>query len=93
MRSLPVATGFNYSDLNNLAVFQYTGAPLAYPTLDPTVYIPVSKTPLVETNLHVSLLYELLRTRLTFSCAQPLVPSPVVRIIPENCTAQPETCY
>jgi len=50
IRSLP--NGRNYSDLNNLAVLRYAGASSGNPTLDPTVYIPVSQTPLVETNLH-----------------------------------------
>ena len=57
IRSLPVATGrsFNYSDLNNLAVLHYAGASSGNPKSDPTVDIPVSQTPLVETELHVSL--------------------------------------
>jgi hypothetical protein len=71
IRSLPVAAGrsFNYSDLNNLAVLHYAGASSGNPKSDPTVNIPVSQTPLVETELHVSLPNELLRTRLTFPCA------------------------
>jgi len=44
---------FNFSDVNNLAVLRYEGAPDANPTADPTVNIPVSQLPLVETNLHV----------------------------------------
>ncbi|KAF8493492.1 laccase [Russula emetica] len=52
IRSLPNATARNYSDLNNLAVLHYAGASSGNPTSDPTVYIPVSQTPLVETNLH-----------------------------------------
>jgi hypothetical protein len=66
MRSLPIFPGQNFSNLNNLAVLHYAGAPSGNPTSDPTVNIPVSRTPLVETNLHVSLPYELLGTRLTF---------------------------
>ncbi len=81
IRSLPNATAQNYSNLNNLAVLHYSGASSGNPTSDPTVNIPVSQTPLVETNLHVSLSYEPLHTRLTFRCAQPLVSSTVVRII------------
>ena len=72
IRSLPSVTGrnFNYSDLNNLAVLHYAGASSGNPTSDPTVNIPVSRSPLVETNLHVSLLHELVRaTRLTLRCA------------------------
>ncbi|KAN0114020.1 multicopper oxidase [Russula decolorans] len=52
IRSLPNATGRNYSNLNNLAVLHYAGASSGNPTSDPTVNIPVSQTPLVETNLH-----------------------------------------
>jgi len=69
IRSLPNAAGRDYSNLNNLAVLHYAGASSGNPTSDPTVNIPVSQTPLVETDLHVSLPYELLRTRLTFRCA------------------------
>jgi hypothetical protein len=69
IRSLPNAAGRNYSNLNNLAVLHYAGASSGNPTSDPTVNIPVSQTPLVETELHVSLPYDLLRTRLTFRCA------------------------
>ncbi|KAI0252565.1 laccase [Lactifluus subvellereus] len=53
IRALPktqIRTG-NFSDLNNLAVFHYAGAPDANPTVDPTANI-TSKLPLVETNLH-----------------------------------------
>ncbi|KAI0297810.1 multicopper oxidase-domain-containing protein [Multifurca ochricompacta] len=52
MRALPNAAGRNFSNLNNLAVLHYAGAPDTNPTVDPTVNIPVSKLPLVETNLH-----------------------------------------
>jgi hypothetical protein len=55
IRSLPDDPGRNFSDLNNLAVLHYAGAANADPTSDPTVNIPVSQLPLVETNLHVSL--------------------------------------
>ena len=69
IRSLPNGAGRNYSNLNNLAVPHYAGASNKNPTSDPTVNIPVSQSPLVETDLHVSLPYELLRTRLTLRCA------------------------
>ncbi|KAH9074384.1 laccase [Lactarius deliciosus] len=49
IRSLP--PGRDFSNLNNLAILSYAGAP-ANQTVDPTVNIPVSKLPLVETNLH-----------------------------------------
>jgi len=52
IRSLPNAPGRNFGNLNNLAVLHYQGAPNANPTVDPTVNIPVSQNPLVETNLH-----------------------------------------
>ena len=69
IRSLPNAAGRNYSNLNNLAVLRYAGASSENPTSDPAVNIPVSQTPLVETDLHVSLPYELFRMRLNFHCA------------------------
>jgi len=50
IRSLP--PGLNYSDFNNLAVLRYAGAANENPTADPTMDIPVSQIPLVETNLH-----------------------------------------
>jgi hypothetical protein len=65
----PTAIGRNYSNMNNLAILHYAGAPEENPQQDPTVNIPVSQTPLVETDLHVSFSNELLRTRLTFRCA------------------------
>jgi iron transport multicopper oxidase len=54
IRSLPNEAGVarNYSNLNNLAVLHYAGAPSGNPTSDPTVNIPVSQIPLVETALH-----------------------------------------
>jgi hypothetical protein len=52
IRSLP--PGRDFTDLNNLAILRYAGAPNQNPTDDPTVNIPVSQNPLVETNLHVS---------------------------------------
>ncbi|KAI0258275.1 laccase [Gloeopeniophorella convolvens] len=52
IRSLPNAAGHNFTNLANLAVLHYAGAPNANPTTDPTTNIPVSKLPLVETNLH-----------------------------------------
>jgi hypothetical protein len=45
----------NFSDFTNLAILRYAGAPDGNPKVDPTVNI-TSKTPLVETNLHVSVL-------------------------------------
>jgi hypothetical protein len=59
IRSLPNAAGRNfttldYANLNNLAILNYAGADVATPTADPTVSVPVSKLPLVETNLHIS---------------------------------------
>jgi len=50
MRSLP--PGRDFTNLNNLAILRYAGAPKAHPTVDPTVNVPVSKNPLIETNLH-----------------------------------------
>ncbi|KAI0285663.1 laccase 1 [Russula brevipes] len=52
IRSLPNAPGRNFGNLNNLAILRYAGAPKANPTVDPTVNIPVSQNPLVETALH-----------------------------------------
>jgi hypothetical protein len=52
IRSLP--PGRNFSDSNNLAILRYAGAPNQNPTVDPTVNVPVSQNPLVETDLHVS---------------------------------------
>jgi len=57
MRSLPPDRDF--SNLNNLAILRYAGAPAAKPKVDPTVNIPVSQLPLIETNLHVSCFYVL----------------------------------
>ena len=57
MRSLPPDSPgrhFNFDGLTNLAVLHYAGAPNANPTVDPTVNVPVSQMPLVETDLHVS---------------------------------------
>lgn len=51
MRSLP--PDGNFAGLVNLAVLHYNSAPNAHPKVDPTVNIPVSASPLVETNLHV----------------------------------------
>ncbi|KAF8492161.1 laccase B [Russula emetica] len=50
IRSLP--PDGNFAGLVNLAVLHYNGAPHAHPKADPTVNIPVSVSPLVETNLH-----------------------------------------
>jgi len=55
MRALPINSikTFNFSDFNNLAILHYDGAPWADPAADPTVNIPVSQLPLIETDLHV----------------------------------------
>ena len=61
IRSLPNVTGRDFTGLNNLAVLRYAGAADTYPTDptatnptgDPTVNIPPSQLPLLETNLHV----------------------------------------
>ncbi|KAF8493484.1 laccase C [Russula emetica] len=42
----------SYSNLNNLAILRYLGALEINPLRDPTVNIPVSQLPLVETDLH-----------------------------------------
>ncbi|KAH9953170.1 laccase [Russula dissimulans] len=42
----------NFSDFNSVAVLHYEGAQGQEPPVDPTVNVPVSKLPLVETNLH-----------------------------------------
>ncbi|KAI0000119.1 laccase T2 copper depleted [Russula compacta] len=55
IRSLPsngLLTG-NFSEFNNVAVLHYEGAKYANPSTDPSQNVPVSKLPLVETNLHV----------------------------------------
>ena len=60
IRALPVSASLfesgpaNFSDFNNVAIFHYEQAPNTNPPEDPSVNIPVSKLPLVETNLHVS---------------------------------------
>jgi hypothetical protein len=38
----------------NVAILKYKGAECEEPSKDPWVNVPVSKLPLVETNLHVS---------------------------------------
>jgi len=45
--------GGNFAGLVNLAILRYDGAPNAHPKVDPTVNIPVSQSPLIETSLHV----------------------------------------
>jgi len=50
IRSLP--PGGSYTNLVNLAVLHYDGTANENPTIDPTTDIPVSSSPLVETNLH-----------------------------------------
>ncbi len=57
IRALPrsaVLPEAGYNDLTNLAILRYLGALETHPFWDPTVYIPVSELPLVETDLHVS---------------------------------------
>ena len=69
IRSLPnVVPARNFSELNNLAVLRYAGAAKANPTDDPTVNVPVSKLPLVETNLHVGAVMIITSWGLTFPC-------------------------
>jgi hypothetical protein len=70
IRALPqVSTRLlDFSDHTNVAILRYSGAPIADPSADSNVNIPVSKLPLVETNLHVSRLFPLdllYRRRLT----------------------------
>jgi hypothetical protein len=52
IRALP--PGRDFSNYNNLAVLRYAGAQHGNPTVNPTVNVPVSKIPFIETNLHVS---------------------------------------
>ncbi|KAI0252556.1 laccase [Lactifluus subvellereus] len=55
MRALPHTAGGGISGFDgsiDVAVFHYQEAPDANPTTDPTVDVPVSKIPLIETNLH-----------------------------------------
>ncbi|KAH9003597.1 laccase 2 [Lactarius hatsudake] len=54
IRALPkVSTRIlDFSDHTNVAILRYSGAPVADPSADPNVNIPVSQLPLVETNLH-----------------------------------------
>ena len=49
--------------MNNLAVLHYAGARKGNPKSNPTVNVPVSQMPLVETDLHVSYSHEPLLTR------------------------------
>ncbi|KAH9055234.1 laccase [Lactarius vividus] len=54
IRALPqVSTRIlDFSDHTNVAILRYSGAPVADPSADPNVNVPVSHLPLVETNLH-----------------------------------------
>ncbi|KAH8986075.1 laccase 2 precursor [Lactarius hatsudake] len=54
IRALPqVSTRvLDFSDHTNVAILRYSGAPVADPSADPNVNVPVSHLPLVETNLH-----------------------------------------
>ena len=88
IRALPVSASLfesgpaNFSDFNNVAVLHYEQAPNTNPPEDPSVNIPVSKLPLVETNLHVSRKVspsDLLIDEVNFFTVQPLTCSPVVR--------------
>jgi hypothetical protein len=57
MRALPASGGggnFNFNNFTNVAILKYKGAECDEPSEDPWVDAPVSKLPLVETNLHVS---------------------------------------
>jgi hypothetical protein len=59
LRANPVTAGGGNSGFNdsiNVGVFHYIGAPEKPPTTDPAVNVPVSVNPLVETDLHVSVL-------------------------------------
>ena len=55
IRALPPNRDF--SNLNNLAVLRYAGAPKQNPAGNPNVNVPVSVLPLNETGLHVSVLW------------------------------------
>ncbi|KAI0252554.1 laccase [Lactifluus subvellereus] len=55
LRALPKTAGGGISGFKggiDAAVFHYKGAPNANPTTDSAVNVPVSKIPLIETNLH-----------------------------------------
>ncbi|KAI0276852.1 laccase 14 [Russula aff. rugulosa BPL654] len=55
IRALPISAlepDPNFNNLTNLAILRYLGAFPINPLIDPTVNIPVSKSPLIETNLH-----------------------------------------
>ncbi|KAH9172785.1 laccase [Lactarius sanguifluus] len=54
IRALPkVSTRIlDFSDHTNVAILRYSGAPIADPSADPNVNVPVSQLLLVETNLH-----------------------------------------
>jgi hypothetical protein len=45
--------GGSYAGFVHLAVLHYEGVPNAHPKVDPTDNIPISESPLVETNLRV----------------------------------------
>jgi hypothetical protein len=53
MRALPNETGRDYTNLTNLAILRYSGAPEKDPSSDPTTNIPKSLLSLNETDLHV----------------------------------------
>ncbi|KAH9175537.1 laccase 2 precursor [Lactarius sanguifluus] len=54
IRALPLVSTpiLDFSDHTNVAILRYSGAPVADPSADPNVNVPVSNLPLVETNLH-----------------------------------------
>ena len=71
-----------------MAVLHYEQAPNKNPPEDPSVHVPVSELPLVETNLHVSRktsLFDILIDEvINFFSVQPLTPSSVVRSHPDQ---------
>jgi len=46
-----------YANFTNVAILHYRGAPNRNPSNDSNANIPGSQLPLVETNLHVGMLY------------------------------------
>ena len=56
IRAVPNLGNTGFTNLANLAVLRYLGAPSGNPTVDPTTIIPISVLPLNETDLHVGFL-------------------------------------
>ncbi|KAI9450887.1 laccase [Lactarius psammicola] len=52
IRAVPNVGNKNFTNLINLAILRYQGAPLIKPSVDPTKNIPSSVLPLKETDLH-----------------------------------------